>query len=152
MKGNQEDDNSLEKLGHHVTKDDIKVKSPHVSQSVSHIAKCFRGFFLTWGNQTYKSTPTLKSPSKQQIWNLIDLVIKSQSIWAICWPALLAVLVIFQRLLNLLFSSQQIIERVKDVCWLSIILQEEPCLLFQLLPTFSLWTFRKGNTGTIIIK
>lgn len=81
MEGNQDDDNSLEKLGHHVTKDDIKVKSSCVSQSVSHIAKSFRGFFfLTWGNQMCKSMPTLKSPSKQQMWNLIDLVIKSQSI------------------------------------------------------------------------
>ena len=53
---------------------------------------------------------------------LIDLAIKSQSVWAICLPAFLAVLVILQKLLNLLFLSEQIVGRVKDVCWLSITL------------------------------
>lgn len=98
---------------------------PWVSQSEAHTAKCFRGFSLIWRNQIFKTRSTLKSRSKQQIWDLIDPVIKSQSIWAICLPAFLAVLVILQKLLNLLFSSQQIVDRGKDVSGLSITLQEE---------------------------
>lgn len=128
-------------------------KPPCVSQSMAHTTKCVRGFSPIWRNQMLvKSRPTLKSPSKQQIWDLIDLVIKSQSIWAICLPAFLAVLVILQKLLNLLFSLQQIVGRVKDVCGCLSSFRKNPRPFFQLLPSFSLWTFQKGNIGRIIIK
>lgn len=91
-------------------------------QSGAHTAPYCRGISLIWGNPLFKNSPTLKSPSKQWIWDLIDPVIKSPYVWAICLPAFLAVLVILQKLLNLLLPSQQIIDRVKDVCWLSITL------------------------------
>lgn len=112
---------SLEKLSNETLDMTSKAALPSLPKWDSQSTDC-RELSLNWWNPIFKNIPTLMSPSKQWIWDLIDPVIKSPSVWAICLPAFLAVLVILQKLLSLLLPSQHITNKVKDDWWLSITL------------------------------